>query len=803
MSERPSGDPRILAPVARPSGLDTDPGQLEALVHTVHLHELFVTLRRHAWLILGVVATVVAVAGYLAFTAAPVYSGVAVIRLSDSRRVLTSGVVDGPTRGDQGASVDPLLSQVELLTSRAILGDVVDSMPMLRLRTRGFPSSVLGQVEVAVDAPADSFRLGFGEDSFVVGATSGERRVPYGRAVKFDGVGFAVRLRADAKQGLLQVVSRETAINRLIAGLRVTPRLRTDIVDVAYSSTDPYGAQQVVNRVVDVFRTASAEGAQRQSRLRREFLEAQLKVNDAVLADAREALTAFHRRERSYGSGASLARETGLPALELERQKLDAERRSYRGLLTSLQDGKDTSASRRALQASFAVPGVGASPTVTQLGAQLHQYETTRDSLASRSASHPDLPRLNLLISSTDARLLRAAQVGVQSSIAVLEGRIAAMDDLRARLAGSLQQLSATEAEEARLTERVENARKIADELRIEYEKARIAEAVTVGQVEIVDHAVLPARPVGMGRADRLALGLLFGLILGVGTAFVTEHLGNSIARRGQVEQLGLSLLGVVPRCSRDADEVKGASNADAIIEAFRGIRLNLMNAHGAVGPIVLAVTSPGSRDGKSFVSSNMALAFAYANHRTLLIDADLRRGALQRVLGLGRRPGLTDFLAGDASLEQSLQITSYPSLDFLPSGSRRRDAPELMGSARMTDLMAHLRSSYGVILLDTPPLGAGVDALALAMLAGNLLMVLRLGKTDRQLAEAKLEIMERLPIRLVGAVLNDVWDGSDYGAYSYHIDGYGYTSEPLFQPLIASRPGGKPSRVGGVRART
>src|SRR5947199_5635944 len=142
MSERPSGDPRILAPVARPSGLDTDPGQLEALVHTVHLHELFVTLRRHAWLILGVAATVVAVAGYLAFTAAPVYRGVAVIRLSDSRRVLTSGVVDGPTRGDQGASVDPLLSQVELLTSRAILGGAARATHTLRQPPRGFTSNV-------------------------------------------------------------------------------------------------------------------------------------------------------------------------------------------------------------------------------------------------------------------------------------------------------------------------------------------------------------------------------------------------------------------------------------------------------------------------------------------------------------------------------------------------------------------------------------------------------------------------------------------------------------------------------------
>jgi tyrosine-protein kinase Etk/Wzc len=433
---------------------------------------------------------------------------------------------------------------------------------------------------------------------------------------------------------------------------------------------------------------------------------------------------------------------------------------------------------------------------VAQLSAQLHQYETARDSLGSRSVSHPDLPRLNLLISSTEAKLLHAVEAGVQSSLGVLDGRIAGMDDLRARLAGSLRQLSATEAEEARLMERVDNARKIADELRIEYEKARIAEAVTVGQVEIVDRASLPVEPVGIGRVEQLALGLLLGLVLGGGAAFVAEHVGSSIARRVQVDQLGVVVLGVVPRFRQNGDH-KAAKNTDAVIEAFRGIRLNLLNAYGAAGPVMVTITSPESRDGKSFVSSNMALAFAYAHHRTLLVDADLRRGALHRVLNLSRRPGLTDFLAGDVAPERILQKTTYPSLDFIASGSRRRDAPELMGSPRMTDLMSQARSNYEVIVLDTPPLGAGVDAFALGMLAGNVLMVLRLGSTDRDVAEAKLDILRRLPVRLLGAVLNDVRAGSEYGAYGYYLDGYEHTTEPLFQPLVANRSGGRP-RVPG-----
>ena len=90
------------------------------------------------------------------------------------------------------------------------------------------------------------------------------------------------------------------------------------------------------------------------------------------------------------------------------------------------------------------------------------------------------------------------------------------------------------------------------------------------------------------------------------------------------------------------------------------------------------------------------------------------------------------------------------------------------------------------------PPLGAGVDAIALATLAGNMLMVLRLGRTSRELARAQLEILRRLPPRLLGAILNDVREESEYRAYAYYMDGYQVSGEPPFEPLVASTRGGE-----------
>jgi polysaccharide biosynthesis transport protein len=766
--------------------------ETELTVSTVRLEDLLATLRRRMRLVIGVVVATVVAAGVAAYLIGPVYRSVAVIRLSDPRRALTGGVVLDPASADERYS-DPLLSQAQLLTSRAVAGAVVDTMPVLRIvPSRNLPPSLLANVSVSTDAGPGSFDIEFEKNNFVAPGPTGDQRVPYGTVVELRGVRFTVPHRVDASSARLRILTRDAAITHLLTLLRVRPRQSTDIVDVAYSAPDPKFAQQVLNQVISTYRSSSADAAQQQSRRRREFLESQLKVNDSLLSAARQALTAFRQRAGSYGSRDALAREqAGLAGVELQRQQLEAERRTDESLLAALRD-RDSSVSRKALQTALATPGVSASPSVTQLSTQLYQYERARDSLASRSTSHPDLPRLNQLIGSTEVDLLHAVQGGVQSAITSLEGRITAMNDLRARQ----QQLSTTEEEEARLTERVDNAQKVADELRIEYQKAGIAEAVTVGQVEIVDPADLPVKRAGLGLPEQLGLGLLVGLMLGTGGAFLADRMGSSIARRVQVEQLGMSVLGVITHFDRDAKE-KDGKNPDAVIEAFRGLRLTLVNETAATGPMVVTVTSPGSGDGKSFISSNLALAFAYAKQRTLLVDADLRRGALHRVLNLARQPGLTDLLVGDASRATVLQTTSYPCLDFLAGGSRRRDAPELLGSAAMADLVASLRSTYDIIVLDSAPLGAGVDALALAKLAGNLVMVLRLGRTDRELAEAKLEILRRLPLRLLGAVLNDVRDESEYGAYAYYMDGYGLTNEPLFRPLVARKPGAG-TRMGG-----
>jgi capsular exopolysaccharide synthesis family protein len=215
------------------------------------------------------------------------------------------------------------------------------------------------------------------------------------------------------------------------------------------------------------------------------------------------------------------------------------------------------------------------------------------------------------------------------------------------------------------------------------------------------------------------------------------------------------------------------------VIEAFRELRLSVAHAYVAAGPLITVVTSSGSGDGKSFISGNLTLSFADQGYRTLLIDGDIRRGAQHRLLNVTGKPGLTDLLRGKATLDEVIRPTSYPNLHLIPCGTRLLGGVELLGSPAMSEMLQELRSRYQVIVIDSPPLGAGVDPFILGTLAGNVMLVLRTDYTDRQYTEAKLSLLDRLPIRILGAVLNAVPPRGIYRHYNY-LPGYEEIGEGL-----------------------
>jgi len=345
----------------------------------------------------------------------------------------------------------------------------------------------------------------------------------------------------------------------------------------------------------------------------------------------------------------------------------------------------------------------------------------------------------------------------------------------------SLRQIPARTIEEARLRRDASLAENLYTSLQQKYDEARLAEASTLADVRVLDSAVVPRRPV-KNTAPRVILMAFFGsFALAVIGAVLIDRIDPRVRYPDQVSrEMGLTILGAVPHVRpgarptpRNGRRVRPPEDVAVVVEALRGVCLNLVYTHGAASPMLVTITSPGAGDGKSFLAANLGHTFAEAGHRTLLIDGDIRRGVLHRRLGARRRPGLTDFLRGEVPLEAIVQATPYPSFSLIGCGTRAYNAPELLGSQTMSQLVTALRPSYDVILVDSPPLSAGVDPLILGTLTGHLVVVLRTGYSHRDVAAAKLEVLQRLPVRLLGAILNAVPAGAAYRYYSYYLPGY------------------------------
>ncbi len=814
MPELPPGHP---TPPASPA-LPPSPGGAPVALHptpgsagdgpfpstdAIDLKESLAVLRRHLWLIAAVTAAVVAFAGYRISRQRLQYQATAVIRLVDARRQLAGNLDNSDIqRPMAGSWTDPIQSELQVLRSRGIAALVVDSQALgLRVQPQGFPAYVLSSVELSPDAPLDTVRLRFEETGVSVRFADSTLRVPYGLPVMARGIRFTVASRPPrgVEEGRLVVITRSAAVNLVLAGLRARQRDRTDVVDVSYTAYDPAVAQQVANTVVRVFQAENAEQAQQQSRRRRVFVEEQLRQTDSLLTLAQNRLGEYRAAKQVYGSDAVVsAEQAGLLDLDVKRQELVADRQVYRSLLSELSR-EEGDAKQRALRALVASPGIAENPVVQGIYQQLVAYQAAVDSLTTgrwaRAGANPDVQRLQALVEKAERELADA----VESQIISLDARLAALDELRARNAAALKALPATQAGEARLVEQLESTRALAEQLRAEYQKARIAEAVEAGQVEIVDLATPPYAPIGTSRRVRLLTALIVGLMLGVGAAFVVERLDTAIRRREEIESvLQVPGLAIIPQIASrrparlrlgqlsvplplpPVRRLNARSNGATLVtvsdarsntaEAFRALRTNLIFAQAVQTLRTIVVTSPSPQDGKTTTAANLAVTFAQQGMRVLIADCDLRRARLHHVFRIPREPGLTHVLLDEQQPGEVIRSTAVERLFVLPAGALPPNPSELLGGPRMRAVVEAFAQEYDIVILDSPPVHAAADAIILGAMSDGVLLVLRAGHTERLAAQDALHRITAVGVRVVGAVLNDPdHKVPQYGSYYYY----------------------------------
>ena len=762
-------------------------------------------VRENLALFLVVTGLTLAVTALLVMRTPAQYGARSVIRIAGERRIVTSGVENAPEPQDRQA--DPLLSAVQVLSSRTLVGAVVDSLglrlqpvahytPGAPLIGRRFPSGAFRQVTVAAGAPVDTLLFQFSNYGVFARSRGGEADAGFGERLRLGPIGVTVPEVPPVGYTIAVVQSRDVAIDNALERLKVVPRPGTDVIDVKYVDSDPARAQQFANHLARLFQVANGHSAQEQSGRRREFLADQLRVTDSMLVLAEAELSAFRGTQQMGSSKDNLSTEqAGAAARGTRRGELMADRRVLAALLQrARRTGPDEPDA--AFQALAFSPEVASDSTLSQLQRRLIDYRGRLDSLTTgpwRSrATNPDVVQLTTLLETTQNQLTSA----IRARIAALDSRIAVLSDQQKSGARSIQGLPAQQAVEATLDRRVEVLRTTTDALRQAYQKARISEALGAADIEILDFAPLPYRPTGVPLSGALILGLLFGMLLG-GAATVLADVANSAVRRPKElhDMTGTTELGIIPRIQglthagvamprllagigHDGKGSNGNGNGFSPevlfsppgtlsneAEAFRMLRITLAFSWGE-GPCTMVVTSAAPQEGKTLIATNLAVTFARGGARVLLVDCDIHRPRLHRVFRASRSPGLMDLLrsgSADSPLPAAvnhrlaaIRGTGIERLSLLPCGADAHQTPELLEPATLRGLLKQLRVDFDVILLDTPPVLVSADAATLAASADGVIMVVRAGQTDRRAAELARQRVVSAGGRVLGAVLND-----------------------------------------------
>jgi capsular exopolysaccharide synthesis family protein len=680
-------------------------------------------------------------------------------------------------------------SWVELLTSYEVLDPVV-LQERLYLQFARADSGAFRDFSLDTLFRPGQYRLRVGPDGREYSLVSGED-TPIEEGILGEAVGAGLGFKWSPPPGAIlpgqelsfSVVTPRDASRNLATQLREGSRLdrQGNFLRLQLEGQNPERLAKVLNSVMERHVEVAADLKRAQLDELTRILEDQLQTVETDLREAEQALESYQVRTITLPS-----EETSpvVPGLEQTTTTVYGEYFGLRLQREELQRHVDrlSSALRQAETSGVQVEVFEMIPPVrtsTPLMGALNQLNLDRSELLVLRERYTDeygpvaelIGRVNTLERETIPALAR-------NLLAELTAQEADMAELIGSRADELSQIPPRAIEEARRQRQYQITNDFYIDLSTRYSAANLAAASSIPDVRILDRAVVPQVPSGDNRIQYGAIAFLAPLALGILLVLLLDRLDTRLRDPAQIGgTIGLDWLATIPRFRRGS---LGRDNSEEIREAFRDLRMKIDYAFGATRPLILSITSPSEGEGKTFVAANLANAFADLGRKTILVDGDTRRGDLHHILDLNRKPGLTDFLMNGKS-HQIVQNTDNPKLHFVGFGSRTSSSPELLTSSQMQSLLAGLKRRYEVIIMDSPPMAAGSDAYVLGAHAGSVLTVLRSGTTNKELAAAQMESFLRLPVRILGAVLNDFTPQIGQGYYKYYthyLPGYEASEE-------------------------
>jgi polysaccharide biosynthesis transport protein len=718
--------------------------------------------------------------------AIPRYEASAKVRIDERQSTL-------PTIYAEQSARDEVFTEIEVLRSRTIAAEVVDSLSlvveMVQPR-RVARHNVLSSLTIPTAADTGMIELVRRKDGkYAVEGSS--LIVAPGSVATVAGVRFVLAREVTSGVIALRVHPREEAIAALRRDVDIgRAGLQANIIALRYESEDPERSRDVLNAWTTSFirRRQSIQRAEATSTAA--FIQAQLDTLMPQLKVAEDRLLAYRNANRIVAPEIEASTQVNQRALlQATRNELESERSALQQAMSRVRiaaagASPDAPSPYRDL---IGFPTLLKNQAASELLRSLSALDDQRSALLMRRTNEdPDVITLSERIRGVELQL----QALTTTYLRGLTAQVTAADRSLGGYASAMRAIPTHEVEYARLQRAPRVYEELVSLLQTRLKEAQITEAVTDASVRIVDPATTPWRPSSPNTPLVLAFGVMGGLLFGAGLAFLREHGVATVRSRRDLQGLSSApVLGLIPGFSPSRRRVglEGApgqalarpaslalasakstrASELAAVEAFARLFMNVTWTAGQ--PLhSLLVTSPLPNDGKTTTVLHLAAAAAQQQLRVLVIDADLRCGGLTAALAMRERRGLVDILTSAATLGECVVSVALPGgvrADAIGAGSLSRDAGVPQVVKGLNEVLDQT-GDYDLVLIDTPPVNIVADAAALASLTQGVLLVTRSGETPQAAVDVALEQLQRAGARVLGTVLN--------GAELQRSEGYG-----------------------------
>lgn len=574
----------------------------------------------------------------------------------------------------------------------------------------------------------------------------------------------------------------QQAYEILSRSVDVKQRKNTAIIEIIAFDQDKAIARNIADMVAEVYE--DYRNTQRNLRQIRGLttLSNQLSNLDKQLADAQAVVDEY--RSKGVGVG-DLSSESSqmvnlltqtMARLDAAKTQLRTEVAAQEQVVATVRKIKQEDPER--LRYFLSSSSTLTTPELTALIGNLNQARQRLESqLTQLGSEHPEVRMTKRMLSVINEQIDNEV-IGITSSLeSKLAGNLKQMEALDKELVDVKSNLAADTAKSApyiRAKQSLEATQRVRSAMQMEYGQQLInAEVSRASSVQIIDHAIPGMKPVRPNKPLFIAAGGVAGLLLGFLLAFFIEYLDTSVKTIDDVEQaLGAPVLGVIPQ-NVGALIKEGPDSPHA--EAYRVLRTNILFSRSDPDQRTMTVVSGGAGEGKSTTIFNLATIFAQQGSRVLIVDSDLRRPSLHKILNVSNAIGLTNYLLRQMKLEEVVQTTPQAGLDFLPSGKLPSSSVGILNSQQMKEFIEEVRARYDFVFFDSPPIMGVSDASILASEVDMAVLVVQYRKYPQQMTLRAKQMVEKIggPGCLLGVVLNNINISQD--SYYYYYSGYYY----------------------------